>query len=240
MIAKRLFAALIGVVISVSLAGCVNMLTPIGENKYDCNRKEDPDSKFCHSFRAVDQSTAGALPESRYDTLINFNEYDRLTGIAPPAASSPPNSGGSAEVKAVQWKGLSGEQTSGNAPAKLPLPHQVGDTSRIEGLPVRIGPIVQRYWIKSFTTADDSLVQSTVVYKETVPTHWAGFPVSNKLKQSSNTNYPHRPQENTKIAPVPSQDQSRAGNGFIQPTTQQNTQKNPATPPAGENGSTPD
>jgi len=239
MINKLLIAISLGALLSL-LGGCVNMLTPLGENKYDCNRKEDPDSKFCHSFRAVDQSTAGTLPESRYDTLINFNEYDRLTGIAPPAVADTPKFGGERSSTLPPEKGFSGGQSGVSGAVRLPLPHQVGDTSRIDGLPVRIGPIVQRYWIKSFTTADDSLVQSTVVYKETVPTHWAGFPVSSKQGQPGRTNYPHKPQEPTRPSAVQQQDQSRAGNGFIQPTSQPNTQRNPATLPAGENGSTPD
>jgi len=38
------------------LAGC--SFNPIGESKFDCNRKENP-SEYCRSFKALERSTNG-------------------------------------------------------------------------------------------------------------------------------------------------------------------------------------
>ena len=50
------------------LSGCPAAFNPIGSNSYDCNRKQDPSSIYCHSFKAVEASTNGELPPSRFDS----------------------------------------------------------------------------------------------------------------------------------------------------------------------------
>ena len=73
-----------------SLGGCASMFNPIGDNKYDCNRKENPDSPYCHSFRSVERATSNDIPDSRYDQSMSIAEIDKLTGIAPVNAVAVP------------------------------------------------------------------------------------------------------------------------------------------------------
>jgi hypothetical protein len=43
--------------LAAALTGC--SFNPIGESKFDCNRKENP-SEFCRSFKALVKSTDAA------------------------------------------------------------------------------------------------------------------------------------------------------------------------------------
>jgi hypothetical protein len=63
--------------------------------------------------------------------------------------------------------------------------------------PVRVGPVVQRTWIKRHADSNDMFIGDVLVYKEIVPTHWAGFrrPVGLGVAAPGGSAgvYPHRP-----------------------------------------------
>lgn len=159
-----------------ALAGCANQMNPIGEAKFDCNRRQDAKSPYCRSFRSVDAATAPELPDSRFDKNFTISELDKLNGIA------PDNVQADTEKKTVVAPTL--------------LPHQRLPEPELTGAPVREGPVIQRVWIKRFVDGRDVLTENTVVYKEIKPTRWAGF--DTKTPSVGDTkNYPRRPAEQT-------------------------------------------
>jgi hypothetical protein len=175
--------------LAAALTGC--SFNPIGESKFDCNRKENP-SEFCRSFKALVKSTDGPLPESRFDKEFRMSDYDRATGIAPdPAAAAAAGGAGAAD--------------SGR------LPHQrmnpIGDP--MAGMPVRKAPVVQRVFIKRFVDENDSLQDDVVVYREVKGARWSGFEAANQEAHPPGA-YPHRakdslPVETDANAPSPRQ-----------------------------------
>lgn len=157
------------------------MLTPIGSNTYDCNRKENPASPYCHSFKAVEASTEGEIPPSRFDREMSLRDHDRLIGIAPDSASPVEKSTGQPNQQAGNRNGVA-------------TPLQSRATS-LDGVPVRVGPVIQRVWIKRFATNNDALIGDTVVYKEIVPPHWSGVAPVNVGSGKSTVDpgvYPHK------------------------------------------------
>lgn len=167
---------------AASLAGCASAFNPIGDSKYDCHRKQNPDSFYCRSFAGVEASTHGELPETRYSKPFSIRKQDELQNMAPTGtdAAEPMRS-----VDGVRFVGNAGQPMSasaGSAPKSL------------AGQPVRMAPIVQRTWIKRHVTADDMLIENTVVYKERQPTRWAGFEhVAADTAAASRVLYPHKP-----------------------------------------------
>jgi hypothetical protein len=163
---RKVFALL---AVAATLAGC--SFNPIGESTFDCNRKENP-SEYCRSFKALEKSTNGPLPESRFDKEFKMSDHDRATGIAPdpvPAAGS----GG------VAGPGV--------------LPHQrlnaAGDP--VAGMPVRKAPVVQRVKIKRFVDENDSLQDDVIVYREVRGARWSGFDGAGQETRVAGA-YPHR------------------------------------------------
>ena len=149
------------------LLACASVLTPLGDNHYDCNRKENPQSPYCHSFKAVEESTAGAIPRSRYDETLRLSDLDRLTGIAPASAGTAAAIG--SQPGSMRLPGMSGGAALGQGGAPTSAPPS------LEGMPVRLGPVVQRVWVKRFVDGNDLLVGETVIYKEIMPSRWSGF-----------------------------------------------------------------
>lgn len=171
------------------LQGCASSLNPVGESKFDCNRKQDPSSPYCKSFKAVEASTNGIIPQSRFDKEFNMSDRDRLLKISPDdePASNAQSSQSSAAV--VADKSL--------------LPHQVRKNMPLDGLPVREGPLVQRVWIKRFVDGNDVLTENVTVYKEIKSTRWAGFQNSAQNIETSQS-YPHRASPSEVTLPGPS------------------------------------
>lgn len=170
-------AAIVAVLLATLLAGC--SFNPIGESTFDCNRKENP-SEYCRSFKALEKSTSGPLPESRFDKEFRMSDYDRATGIAPIEAKAQAASTGAVGA------------------ASLPLlPHQrtsaAGDT--LEGMPLRKAPVVQRVWIKRFVDENDSLQDDMLVYREIRSGRWSGFDAPG-LNAHLPGAYPHRAKGN--------------------------------------------
>ena len=241
------FGALTAAAVSaLVLSGCTNLLTPIGHNTYDCNRKENPASQFCHSFKAVEASTSGPLPDSRYDETLRIGDVDKMTGIAPTGGKVPERLPPRAEPGAVGAIGT-GEFRPFNTAASL------------EGLPVRLGPMVQRVWIKRFVDANDLLVGDTVIYKEIMGSRWSGFEVADPARASAMSGgraissnagiYPHRPPtvasgvmkalDGASSTSNPSRDASRPSRPeFNQPGAKASESGGLATVPAIESGTT--
>ena len=205
----------------LALSGCTSLLTPLGENSYDCNRKENPASPYCHSFKAVEASTNGAVPDSRFDQLMSISEHDRLTGIAPVAP-----------VKRIEDNGPV-TRAAASAPVAV-APSATPAAAPLEGLPVRVGPVVQRVWVKRFVDDNDLLINETVIYKELIGSHWSGFEGAAAGGAATpgarrRDAYPHRPAVLAPAAPAPmtgkaasdnviSRDAPKSSrNGFTQP-----------------------
>ncbi|MDN8102585.1 TraV family lipoprotein [Burkholderia multivorans] len=201
------------------LSGCSSIMNPIGSNTYDCNRKQDPTSIYCHSFKAVEASTNGELPDSRFDTELKFSQYDRATDIAPvgkpDAAASPIRSGGGEPV--VMGTGTPVvDGSTGAAPLR-----PVAADGMPDGTPVRTGPVVLRTWIKHFRDDNDMLTSDTTVYKEIVPSHWAGFDGGNPAGAMQGI-YPHKAGDSKTLeaAKPPQASPVTAQTDFIQPGPQ--------------------
>lgn len=192
--------------IATSLTGCSSMFTPMGDDKWDCNRKQDPNSPHCRSFKAVESGTSGPLPASRFDREFNLSEVDALNKIAPEPSRKQ------------------GNTTQVNLGA---LPHQRIIAPSIAGLPVREGPVIQRTLIKRWVDDNDALNEGSVVYREIRGNKWAGFSAANRIQDGGiNPNiYPHREEDppssedeksGTKLKATPTQAQQQ---NFSQPAT---------------------
>lgn len=198
---------------TTTLVGC--SFNPIGESKFDCNRKENP-SEYCRSFKALERSTNGPLPESRFDKEFKMSDYDRATGIAPDTKVSAPGSG------AVISAGT--------------LPHQ-RMTARSElaaGMPVRNAPVVQRVYIKRFVDENDSLQEEAIVYREVKGSRWAGFDGAAQNNQISGA-YPHRAKNSTAVTTEVDEPPPQQTN-LAQPGSGIAGAAGSAMPPAGSGG----
>ncbi len=206
--ASLIFRFVLMTCILASAGGCATLFNPVGENKYDCNRKENPDSPYCHSFRSVEQATSNDVPASRYDEKMSIAEIDKLTGIAPLNKQSGPSSSPlpaaydlheTLGLTAVQRVGVPVSLTTTTALTPNILSEQDTNPALPAGTPVRIGPVVQRVWIKSFNDRNDMLTSDQVVYKEVVPTHWAGQASILTTQEITSGGlpgtYPHKPVE---------------------------------------------
>jgi hypothetical protein len=156
------------------LAGCTSMFTPLGSEYYDCNRKENPDSPYCHSFRSVEEGTTKPLPASRYDDPISIAALDQRVGIAPLAdAASSPASTSTTPTPPSNVRGGTATAMAGNSPHAA-IAH-TALSQPAEGTPLRAAPLVVRTWVKRHVDGDDRLISATYVYKEILPAHWTGF-----------------------------------------------------------------
>ena len=195
------------------LAGC--SFNPIGESKFDCNRKENP-SEYCRSFKALERSTNGPLPESRFDKEFKMSDYDRATGIAPDTKAPASSSG--AGVSA----GL--------------LPHQRLNASSelVAGMPVRKAPVVQRVYIKRFVDENDSLQEEAIVYREVKGARWAGFDGAGQDNRVPGA-YPHRAKNSTAVTAEVDEPSPQQTN-LAQPDSGIAGAAGSAMPPAGSGG----
>ena len=188
--------------ISVSalvLSACSSMFLPQGSEHYDCNRKENANSPYCHSFRGAESSTDSSLPKTRYDQSVKMSELDKLQGI-----------------EAASTTKTTPATTTSNPTQALP---GMARPAPMDGAPVRDGPVVQRVWIKRHVDENDMLVGDMVVYKEIQPTHWSGFPAGGSDIKEQNV-YPHYPSAVSEkpVEPQASQIPS-TGSNLVQPTS---------------------
>ena len=157
------------VVATFTLSACTSLLTPLGSDKYDCNRKENPASPYCHSFRSVADGTNAPMPDSRYDAAVRISDVDQLAGIAPDAAPT------SSSDSAAHRERSTADVVVAAALPTTRAPRQPGATGPTDATPVRIAPLVQRTWVKRHVEQGDRLVGSTYLYKEVTRGHWDGF-----------------------------------------------------------------
>ena len=201
---------------AVLLQGCASAMNPVGESKFDCNRKQDAKSPYCRSFKAVEAATAADLPKSRFDQEFTLSEIDRMTGIAPDDKKTV------ALPVALQVN------------ATTILPHQAGYGQPLAGVPVREGPVIQRVWVKRFVDDRDLLTENTIVYKEIRNTRWAGFDASSQSGNGLPGAYPHKP---AVVVPAPQQtkdtEKSQDTTDFKQPGDNFSGQDETAPTPAG-------
>jgi conjugal transfer pilus assembly protein TraV len=178
------------------VVGCSSLFNPVGQTKYECNRKEDPNSPHCHSFQAVETSTNGDLPKSRYGQQFDLGEYDKLTGIAP-ITPAPPAAASAASATEAGMSASSSAPQSTDKPKKRPLlPHE-HTTEPLKGQPVRVGPIIMRTLVSRYVDDGDRLHESSVVFREVSGNRWQGFaPTGTSSKTEftpSKPLYPHIP-----------------------------------------------
>lgn len=194
---------------AVVLTGC--SFNPVGESTFECNRKEKP-SEYCRSFKALEKSTNGSLPESRFDKEFKMSEYDRAAGIAPSGANEKR------------------EQVTAPAGTVL-LPHNsafTGDT--LAGAPVRQAPVVQRAWIKQFTDENDALHGEVIVYKEIKKSKWSGFDATEGGGSVQASYYPHKTQQPQSVPDA--ERHGSPGQNFSQPESNFEDSVGTATSPA--------
>lgn len=209
---KHSVKILMAAVAVAALGGC--SFNPIGESKFDCNRKENP-SEYCRSFKALEKSTNGPLPESRFDKEFKMSDYDRATGIAPdraaPEAGSPLPAAGQV------------------------LPHQMSAAGQpLDGMPVRKAPVVQRVFIKRFVDENDSLQGDMVVYREVKGARWSGFEGADQVGQVVGA-YPHRAKDSASV-PVENDVPQAQQSNLAQPEGTANGMGGSALSPAGSGG----
>ncbi len=171
------FSIFTSVCILIVLQGCAAQMNPVVEVKFDCNRRQNAKSPYCRSFRSVDASTAGEIPQSRFDKEFNMEDLDRLIGINPDDDTK------------------SEATAKGKKPRPSILPHQVRQEPPLVGAPIRKGPVVQRVWVKRFVDGNDVLTENMVVYKEIRGNHWAGFDGQLTSPIGDQRTYPRRPME---------------------------------------------
>ena len=138
----------------LSLSACADMMAPQGVSKFDCNRKEDPSSEYCRSFRAVDEGTQGGIPPSYYDRPFSLEESYKLQGIAP--------------SKDQLKKANKAEFTvASDGTIILPMQADSGSNAFQDGAPIRTAPVLKRTWIKSYVDENDSLHENPgLIYRE--------------------------------------------------------------------------
>ena len=187
-----------------ALAGCTSMLTPLGAEYYDCNRKENPTSPYCHSFRSVANGTNSTIPDSRYDADVRISDVDRLAGIAPDGVASAPI-----------------EHIAPLSPAAIQAsrqPRQAGAgiaSSMPERTPVRVAPLVQRTWVKRHVEQGDRLVGSTYVYREVTHSHWQGYADASADTDSRTVTKPHLADDDTSALRSATSNVNKAATGLL-------------------------
>jgi hypothetical protein len=231
-VTARLFLALLPTMLVGTLSGCSNAFNPIGTNTYDCNRKQDPSSIYCHSFRAVEASTHGELPDSRFDRELKFSQYDKATEIAPVGEGGRVDSGNRLVSGSGEAIRTAGEGSGTGRAERMPLPHAaMREAGPLAGMPVREGPVVQRVWIKHFVDGNDMLTGDTMVYKEIISTRWAGFDGGNPATAQRGV-YPHRLADAKPATANKTTADSASRTDFIQPGDAPVAAENsPGTPP---------
>lgn len=234
---------LIGVAI-ISMTGCASLFTPIGDNEYDCNRKENPKSPYCNSFKSVDEATSESIPPTRYDVNADIRAYDEMTGIAPTESPDGGDNTTHSErtsrdeplkdiddlVNSAKNKSKSAAMDNKKTLQEQPIEqlHPRKGTALPSGTPVRVAPTIQATWIKSFVDEDDSLIGEQTVYREITPSHWEGHEDTQGVTDNTTVSYstkkrayPHLktqdlPVENTDVAQP---QRTTKANDFSQPGT---------------------
>jgi type IV conjugative transfer system lipoprotein TraV len=164
----------INILLTASAATLISACSfaPIGNNSFECNRKDSP-AAYCKSFKAVERSTNGTLPETKFEKPFDMNDYDAAFDLS---------------VKADK------DNKKDKAVAQV-LPHNMGVANQavVDGGPVRQAPVIQRMYIKKFVDENDVLHQDQIVYKEVKGSKWAGFDSGSAANNlNGGVLYPHK------------------------------------------------
>ena len=164
------------------LVGC--SFAPIGENKFDCNRKDAPEG-YCRNVHAVLESTDGTVPATKYGQKFDIEDYDAAVGYTDGVVEKKGGKDGKGGVVVVGGG----------------LPHNAGvKMERIEGAPVRQAPVIQKVFIKPFVDENDILHEGGVAFKEVQTGKWTGFDRINAANNLAGGNvYPHRVKGNSAL-----------------------------------------
>lgn len=237
---KLIFSLLLA---SSLLGGCARMLTPQGDDKYDCNRKENPNSPYCHSFKAIDQATRNPLPVTRYDAVTNMNTVDQYTGVAPSSGATPPPNGTEKQGDPSKFPGRGTPMFYSTIQQSNGSVSEYAQRLPRDGAPIREVAPIQRVWVKKHRDSSDRLIGTTVVYAELGSNHWAGFDaVPGSRVNGASTGkqvFPHitpTPGVISKLMPAPQQGAGQTKNEFQQPgvTQAENLEQHPASEQMGE------
>lgn len=157
----------------VSLNAC-SVFRPVGQENFDCNGKKSTDP-YCRSFKGVDRSTTGEIPDTKFDAAFNYVDRDKYMG-------DYVDSNGKPTKEATQ------------AAANGTLPHEItgAGASIIPGAPVRQVPVVQKIWVNRYVDGSDKLHQPVEIYQEVIGSRWSGFLPAQQAKSNAEERiYPH-------------------------------------------------
>lgn len=157
----------------LTLSAC-SVFRPIGQENFDCNGKNST-SPYCKSFKGIDASTRGNIPDTKYDKAFNYTDYDKYMGSY------------------VDTEGKPTQEAESYAKAGV-LPHEMigGATDApVAGAPVRTAPVIQKIWINRYVDAQDKLHQPVEVYQEVIGSHWSGVKPSRLSTAQQENRYPH-------------------------------------------------
>lgn len=183
-----------------TITGC--SFNPVGESTFDCNRKENP-SEYCRSFKALEKSTNGTLPESRFDKEFRMSDHDRATGVAPIDDGK-------------DERNEKARVITDTLPHNRMRPNSAADP--LAGAPVRRAPIIQRTLIKRFVDENDMVQDTVVVWKEVQAPKWTGFNGAGALGTAQIGNVvPHRMKSKDSLGAPAETQQAQPASNFSQP-----------------------
>lgn len=219
-------------VLAASLLLTACSFNPIGESSFDCNRKDNP-SKYCRSFKALEKSTTGPLPESRFDKEFRMSDYDRATGIAPESSTD------TLAANKPKWPWTKPAVAVDPAPTNV-LPHNRYNAASelVPGAPVRRAPVIQRVLVKKFVDENDMLQGDVVVYKEVQASKWTGFDgVAATSGPGAGAAFPHRRKDSPVVGADADMAPASPGPSFNQPDATAEGSVGTVMPPAVQSGS---
>ena len=176
---KRIFLTASSIALLLGLNAC-SVFRPVGQENFNCNGKNSADP-YCRSFKGVDRSTTGDIPDTKFDAAFNYVDRDKYMG-------DYVDNNGKPTKEATQ------------AAAHGTLPHELNNTgaSIIPGAPVRQAPVVQKIWVNRYIDGADKLHQPVEIYQEVIGSHWSGFVPGQQTKSNSeDRTYPHFPEKIT-------------------------------------------
>ena len=193
---KKIIFTVTTVPFLISLSAC-SVFRPVGQENFDCNGKKSTDP-YCRSFKGVDRSTTGEIPDTKFDAAFNFVDRDKYMG-------DYVDNNGKPTKEAAQ------------AAANGTLPHEINSvgSSIVPGAPVRQAPVVQKIWVNRYVDGSDKLHQPVEIYQEVIGSRWSGFVPGQQSKANNGEEriYPHYPDKKTNAGspqqPISTEDRSQ-------------------------------
>lgn len=157
-----------------SLFAC-SVFRPVGQENFNCNGKNST-NPYCRSIKGIDRSTQGNIPDTKFDTAFNYEDYDKYSGDY------------------VDTQGKPTKEATHYAKSGV-LPHEIGGSNNapIVGAPVRMAPVVQKIWVNRYVDGQDKLHQPVEVYQEVIGSRWSGVASGQNYQAEDGRAYPHMP-----------------------------------------------